>query len=107
MARTPLAQHLQSITRRDLLKAGAAATAAAARPAVPARAAGNTPRIAVVGGGLAGLSAAYRLQQAGYASTVYEGSDRVGGRCWTGRGAFAEGQIYEHGGELIDQSHTA
>jgi monoamine oxidase len=28
------------------------------------------------------------------------------GRCWTIRGAFADGQIAEHGGELIDQGHT-
>ena len=38
---------------------------------------------------------------------VYEASDRVGGRCWTLRGAFADGQIAEHGGELIDQGHNA
>jgi monoamine oxidase len=36
---------------------------------------------------------------------VYEASGRVGGRCWTGRGDFADGQIYEHGGELIDNGH--
>jgi monoamine oxidase len=59
----------------------------------------------VVGGGLAGLTAAYRLKQAGYAAQVYEASDRVGGRCWTIRGAFADGQIAEHGGELIDTGH--
>ncbi|MEP6909868.1 MAG: NAD(P)/FAD-dependent oxidoreductase [Actinomycetota bacterium] len=61
----------------------------------------------VVGGGLAGLTAAYRLKQAGYTAAVHEASNRVGGRCWTIRGAFADGQIGEHGGELIDQGHTA
>jgi len=60
-----------------------------------------------VGAGLAGLSCAYRLKQAGYTADVYEASDRIGGRCWTIRGAFADGQIAEHGGELIDQGHTA
>ena len=30
----------------------------------------------------------------------------LGGRCWTRRGEFADGQIAEHGGELIDQGHT-
>lgn len=30
----------------------------------------------------------------------------MGGRCWTIRGKFADGQIAEHGGELIDQGHT-
>jgi monoamine oxidase len=31
----------------------------------------------------------------------------VGGRCWTERGAFADGQIAERGGELIDTTHEA
>ena len=108
MARTPLAQSLESLTRRDFAKVTGAAAAAAAFPALTRSAnAATTPRIAIVGAGLAGLCAAHRLKQAGYAATVYEGSDRLGGRCWTGRGAFADGQIYEHGGELIDQGHTA
>jgi monoamine oxidase len=59
----------------------------------------------VVGGGLAGLTCAYRLRQAGVTATVHEASTRLGGRCWTGRGEFADGQIYEHGGELIDNGH--
>jgi monoamine oxidase len=46
------------------------------------------------------------LQQAGYRAELHEASDRLGGRCWTRRGEFAEGQIAEHGGELIDQGHT-
>ena len=29
-----------------------------------------------------------------------------GGRCWTIAARFADGQIAEHGGELIDQGHT-
>ena len=100
-------------TRRGLLRgAGAAAVGVAAGGLLPAvaRAGGGKgagPRIAVVGAGLAGLSCAYRLQQAGYAAQVYEASTRIGGRCWTGRGDFAEGQLYEHGGELIDTGHRA
>jgi monoamine oxidase len=46
------------------------------------------------------------LKQAGHSADVYEASDRLGGRCWTRRGDFAEQQIAEHGGELIDQGHT-
>jgi monoamine oxidase len=119
MARTPLAQSLETVaaqveaskrlTRRRLLRdAGVAglALAGAGSLARVARAVA-APRIVVVGAGLAGLTAAYRLKQAGYLVQVYEASDRLGGRCWTIRGAFAEGQIAEHGGELIDQGHTA
>ncbi len=63
------------------------------------------PRIVIVGAGLAGLSCAYRLQQRGYASSIYEANpDRIGGRCWTARG-FADGQTAEHGGEFIDSRH--
>jgi monoamine oxidase len=117
MARTPIMSKVQlaaaeaaaGTTRREAIKRAGAATAglALARPWLPMAQAATAPRIAVVGGGLAGLTAAYRLKQAGYAAQVYEASDRLGGRCWTIRGAFADGQIAEHGGELIDQGHTA
>jgi monoamine oxidase len=115
MARTPLMSKVQlaaaeaaaGTTRREVLKRAGAATAgmALARPWLPLAQAATAPRIAVVGGGLAGLTAAYRLKQAGYAAQVYEASDRTGGRCWTIRGVFADGQIAEHGGELIDTGH--
>jgi monoamine oxidase len=95
--------------RRELLAGGAglavAATLAGVRLPRAAAATGGS-RIAIVGAGLAGLTCAYRLKQAGYTATVYEASDRTGGRCWTRRDEFAEGQIAEHGGELIDQGHT-
>jgi monoamine oxidase len=96
-------------TRRVLLKragAGALAVSVLGRLTPAARAAA-APRIVVVGAGLAGLTCAYRLKQAGYTAQVYEASDRLGGRCWTIRDAFADGQIGEHGGELIDQGHNA
>jgi monoamine oxidase len=87
------------------LSAAAAATALAPNLlAAPNRT--TKARIAIVGGGLAGLTCAYRLKQAGINATVYEANSRLGGRCWTRRGDFAEGQTAEHGGELIDQSHT-
>jgi monoamine oxidase len=118
--RTPLAQVLEDAaaavasetprtTRRGLLRsagAGALAVTALGRLTPAARAAA-APRIVVVGAGLAGLTCAHRLKQAGYTAQVYEVTDRLGGRCWTIRGAFADGQIGEHGGELIDQGHNA
>ena len=39
--------------------------------------------VIVIGGGLAGLSAALTLQEAGRDVEVFEGSDRVGGRVAT------------------------
>jgi monoamine oxidase len=62
--------------------------------------------VAVIGAGLAGLTCAYRLRQRGIDVTVYEANTRLGGRCWTNRASFDAGQVAEHGGELIDQSHT-
>src|SRR5688572_3396834 len=119
MARTPLTGAVQDAvaavaagerrtTRTRFVKeAGAAALGLTAlgHLAAPARAAA-APKIVVVGAGLAGLNAANTLKQAGYAAEIHEASDRIGGRCWTLRGAFADGQIVEHGGELIDQSHS-
>jgi monoamine oxidase len=127
MARTPLAQTLQRAvaeaapqevtTRREVLRRAGAVGLAAAGTAtlgrwLPTASAATAPRIAVVGAGLAGLTVAYRLKQAGLDAQVYEASDRVGGRCFTLRTAadgrpWADGQISEHGGELIDQGHTA
>jgi len=120
MARTPLAGAIQdavaavaaseerrSTRTRFVKEAGVAALGITAlgRFAAPARGAG-APKIVVVGAGLAGLNAAYSLKNAGYTAEIHEASSRIGGRCWTLRGAFADGQIAEHGGELIDQGHT-
>ncbi|NRD79817.1 FAD-dependent oxidoreductase [Bacillus sp. BRMEA1] len=62
-------------------------------------------RVAIIGAGLAGLTCAYRLKQGGIIATIYEASERVGGRCWTRRDYFNEGQIVERGGELMDTCH--
>jgi monoamine oxidase len=93
-------------TGAALAACGPADRTLAPRRPILARAASGGPRVAVVGAGLAGLTAAYRLRQAGVAATVYEAAGRLGGRCHTLRGTFADGQIAEHGGELIDQSHV-
>ena len=62
-------------------------------------------RVIIVGAGLAGLAAAYDLRKAGVAASVFEAAPRLGGRCLTDRGAFADGQIAERGGELVDTAH--
>lgn len=121
MARTPLMQFLKraarsaaiearaerptGVSRREAI-AGAAAAATSLFLPLPALAA--EARIAIVGAGLAGLAAARELKLTyGLHADVYEGNTRVGGRCYTARGLFAEGQIAEHGGELIDTDHHA
>lgn len=40
---------------------------------------GNRPSVAIVGGGITGLTAAFELQRQGVAVTLYEATDRVGG----------------------------
>lgn len=59
--------------------------------------------VLVAGGGLAGLSAAYDLMNAGAQVTVVEARDRVGGRVFTARDGFAESQHAEVGGDMIDE----
>jgi len=58
-----------------------------------------------VGGGIAGLNAALTLKDAGYASTIYEASSRMGGRMHSDTTSWANGQVTEHCGELIDSTH--
>jgi monoamine oxidase len=62
-------------------------------------------RVAVVGGGLAGLMAARRLVQFGVKVTVYEARKEVGGRVLSNR-TFSNGRITEEGAELIGSFHT-
>ncbi len=106
------------ISRREVLKAGgilgaglalAACTTSTERTdesaATVISPSPHDGRVVVVGAGLAGMTAAYRLTQAGVPVRLYEARDRLGGRCWTARG-FAQGQIAEHGGEFIDTRHV-
>jgi len=66
-----------------------------------------TPRIAIVGAGIAGLNAALTLQEAGLACDVYEAADRVGGRMHSDATTWKDGLMSEWCGEFIDADHTA
>ena len=103
--------------RRFLGVAGGAAAVSAAGCAVDA--VGTSVQgiqwsgrdVGIVGAGIAGLSCAYELQGRGLGATVYEASDRTGGRMYSMGGAFPgpvtfPGQVIERGGELIDTAHT-
>jgi monoamine oxidase len=100
-------------SRKDFLKrtgAAGAALAAAGPIGTLAHAASSSPRIAIVGGGIAGLTAALTLQDRGVNATVYESHpSRVGGRMhsdWTDfPGYWSNGQGAELCGELIDSGH--
>ncbi len=72
----------------------------------PAASTAHAPRVIVIGAGLAGLCAADTLARAGIAADVYEASPRLGGRCYSERNAFTDGQVAERGGELIDTGHA-
>ena len=107
-------------SRRQFLRTSALASAAAlaagcqqppaqapgATTAPPASPRGpQTPRIAIVGAGVAGLNTAYKLQQAGLTAKIFEGSNRTGGRMFTARDLLAPGLTTELGGEFIDSTH--
>jgi monoamine oxidase len=59
-------------------------------------------RLVIVGGGLAGLTAAYYLKKAGLTATVYEASERLGGRILS---ANLEGQVVNLGASFINSDH--
>jgi monoamine oxidase len=62
-------------------------------------------RAAVVGAGLAGLTAASELQRAGAGVVVLEARDRVGGRVWSRR--LENGAVVEMGAEFLLPGNTA
>jgi monoamine oxidase len=61
--------------------------------------------VCVVGGGYAGLTAAWRLVHAGKSVVVLEARDRVGGRIWTQR--LADGSPVDRGGAWLAPRHDA
>lgn len=55
-------------------------------------------RIAVVGGGVAGLTAAYELQSSGFSVTLYERESKLGGRAGTDE---LDGYAIDFGAQLV------
>jgi monoamine oxidase len=95
-----------SIDRRDFLRMGSLAALSLPLRRY-ARAAKPSSSCVVVGAGLAGLSAAYRLHNGGWKVTVVEARDRPGGRVSSYRFPEAPELVCEMGGEWIgaDQKH--
>src|SRR5262245_15524536 len=62
-------------------------------------------RVIIIGGGMAGLVAAFELRRQGHEPVVLEAQHRVGGRVYTLRG-FAPGVYAEAGAMRIPRVHT-
>jgi monoamine oxidase len=93
------------MTRREMLQqmmAAAAGILLSDRLAPALRAAG--PRVAIVGGGFAGLAAAFELSHAGADVSVFEARNRIGGRVLSFHDLVPGGNV-EGGGELIGSNH--
>jgi monoamine oxidase len=87
-------------TRRAVLKAlGAGGIAALAAP-LPAASRGT---VAIIGGGIAGLTALHHLTNAGVDARVYEARKRTGGRMHT---VTQAGVTFERGGQLVNGDHA-
>ena len=99
--------------RRDFLKQTAlGATALSASTVITSgfsrselQRGGRPKKVIIIGAGLAGLSAAYELTQAGHDVTVLEARTRPGGRVHTLRDHFADGLYAEAGAARIPNHH--
>jgi len=100
-----------ALTRRQFLHQAAAlalaagARAPAAEPIRPLGRKGAARKVVILGAGLAGLSAAFELIQAGHDVLVLEASRHAGGRVYTLRSSFADGLHAEAGAVFIPDSH--
>ena len=65
---------------------------------------GERKRVLIIGGGIAGLVAAYELRRQGHDPVVLEAQNRVGGRIYTLRN-FAPGLYAEAGAMRIPRAH--
>ena len=97
-------------SRREFLKLGALATSSFYSTSLSSLAqelirSGPAKRVVIVGAGLAGLTAAYELTQAGHDVTVLEAQGRPGGRVRTLRDPLADGLYAELGAARIPDNH--
>ena len=91
-------------TRRAVLVALGATGLSAALPR-PLHAAPIKGPIAIIGGGIAGMTALWHLTRAGVEARVYEARPRLGGRMFTHRPADG-GVPMEIGGQLVNSDHA-
>ena len=101
----------EKLSRRRLLQGGLALAGAAAattfrRDNQTAVAQSGASPVLVVGAGIAGLTAAYRLKQAGVPVDIIEARNQVSGRIRSLPKAAGTQITAELGGEFIDTDHT-
>ena len=63
-------------------------------------------RVAIIGGGIAGLNACYHLGRHGVKAQIYEAQQRTGGRIMTRYNVVGDGLVTEVGASFIDSVHT-
>jgi len=94
--------------RRDFLQATALLGGALTLPAkgYPNILPGKKPKhVLIIGAGLSGLAAAYKLKKAGIKTTILEARNRVGGRVFSHQPVKGESQTIEMGAEWVGASH--
>jgi monoamine oxidase len=106
-----LANQGEGWSRRDFLRtlgaAGAAGALSSCATLAPSPKRTVKGPVVILGGGIAGLTAAWRLWQQGVDCEVFEASERFGGRMFTKRDFNGDRMFCELGGELVDTNHTA
>ena len=95
----------EGISRRRVLAALAGGIGVAALPRWPAFASAPL-RVAIVGGGLAGLSALDTLRARGVEASLYEARAAAGGRTRSVHGVFAPDFAFDEGAQLVNSDHA-
>ena len=103
-------ENKSKLTRRSFIKKSSLATSLVSFSPLSVSpifsSATDDKRIIVVGAGLAGLSCAYELDQAGYNVVLIEARSRPGGRVNTYRNPFDDNLYAEMGGEYVGGTAT-
>ena len=98
---------MKGSTRRDFLRMlGVGAVASVASQETTWAAGSGAPRIVIIGGGMAGLNAAWQLKKRGLSSTVYEARNRTGGRMFSVKNTLGAGTVVNIGAELVNTDHA-
>ena len=92
-------------TRRDFLKILGASSVGIALSTNNIFSQRRKKSCVIIGAGFAGLSAAYKLKNAGWNVTVLEARDRIGGRVFSHRLPQNKELVCELGAEWVGESH--